>query len=126
MDWRDGSCFSGPGLPLPGITDPDTALLTQKTNTCKLFKKISIKLPGWLRAAPSAQPVRPPHHPMPRREVLGEAGICWRLLHPIPRKQDCPHQQVSEKCGAQICPAGWHCVGRVRLGLTVCRLVMKG
>lgn len=44
-----------------GITEPDNALLTHETNTCKLFKNISIKLPGWLRAAPSAQPVRPPH-----------------------------------------------------------------
>lgn len=41
-----------PGLALPwAITEPDKALLTHETNTCKLFKNISIKLPGWLRAA---------------------------------------------------------------------------
>lgn len=33
-----------------GITELDTALLTHRTNTCKLFKNVSIKLPGWLRA----------------------------------------------------------------------------
>lgn len=45
--------YLAPGLALPwAITEPDKALLTHETNTCKLFKKISIKLPGWLRAAP--------------------------------------------------------------------------
>lgn len=48
-----------------GITEPDTALLTHETNTCKLFKNISIKLPGWLRAALSTQPMRPPPHSSP-------------------------------------------------------------
>lgn len=62
-----------------GITEPDTALLTHETNTCKLFKNISIKLPGWLRAAPSTQPVRPPPPPhIPLWELLGEGKISSR------------------------------------------------
>lgn len=47
-----------------GITEPDTASLTHETNTCKLFKNISIKLPGWLRAAP-IHSARAPSSPQP-------------------------------------------------------------
>lgn len=51
-----------------GVTEPDKALLTHETNTCKLFKNISIKLPGWLRAAP-IRSARAPSPPIPLWEV---------------------------------------------------------
>lgn len=39
MDSRDRA-FSNPWTHCPeGVTEPDTASLTHKTNTCKLFKK---------------------------------------------------------------------------------------
>lgn len=58
-----------------GITEPDTALLTHETNTCKLFKNISIKLPGWLRAAP-IRSARAPSSPQPI--ILEEGKISSR------------------------------------------------
>lgn len=68
-----------------GITEPDTALLTHETNTCRLFKNISIKLPGWLRAAPihSAHAPSSPQPPILLWEVLGEAKISSRGFFPL-------------------------------------------
>lgn len=73
--------YLAPGLALPwAITEPDKALLTHETNTCKLFINISIKLPGWLRAAPihSAHAPSSTPPPIPLWEVLGEAKISSR------------------------------------------------
>lgn len=64
-----------------GITNLDTALLIHETNTCKLFKNISIKLPGWLRAIHllSAAPCPDPSLVW---EVLKEdQSLFWRPLY---------------------------------------------
>lgn len=58
-----GQNISSPTLGLLSQGD-HTALLTHETNTCKLFKNISIKLPGWLRAAP-IRSARAPSSPQP-------------------------------------------------------------
>lgn len=70
-----------PWVRLPmGITELDTALLTHKTNTCKLFKNISIKLPGWLRAI----------HPLSGAPSSPDPSPVWEVLkggqvHSLPR-----------------------------------------
>lgn len=67
----DSTCY-GTQVRYPiGITELDTALLTHKTNTCKLFKNISIKLPGWLRAIHPLSGAPSPA-PSPVWEVLKE------------------------------------------------------
>lgn len=74
MDSRDGSCFSGPWAPSPGITDPDTALLTQETNTCELFKKFNKA--AWLAPGRPIRSAHAPPHPIysGRLESLLEAS----------------------------------------------------
>lgn len=63
--------LSDPWVRLPmGITELDTALLTHKTNTCKLFKNISIKLPGWLRAI----------HPLSGAPSSPDPSPVWEVL----------------------------------------------
>lgn len=59
--------------PPRGITEPDTALLTHETNTCELFKNISIKLPGWLRAAP-IHSAPAPSSPSASHSTVGKGG----------------------------------------------------
>lgn len=86
--WTQGKehFLSNPWACYPvGITEPDTALLTHETNTCRLFKNISIKLPGWLRAAPihSARAPSSPQPPIPLWEVLGDAKISSRGFFPL-------------------------------------------
>lgn len=73
--------YPTPGLAVPG---DHTALLTHETNTCKLFKNISIKLPGWLRAAPirSARAPSSPQPPIPPWEVLRGGQNLFCTLFP--------------------------------------------
>lgn len=68
---------------------------------CRLFKKISIKLPGWLRAAPISS-AHAPSHPIPLRE----ARISVRgFFIPFPGNRTSHQgQQAAEKCGAWIGP----------------------
>lgn len=94
----DSTSYPTPWVRFPtGITELDTALLTHKTNTCKLFKDISIKLPGWLRAIHPLSGAPSSPDPCPVWEVLKEG----QSPHSLPRNSPVSGAAFRQAAGCQ-------------------------
>lgn len=87
-----------PRLALLQRSSNHTALLTHETDICKLFKVISIKLPGWLWTVlihSAHEPLSLLPLPCYKSRFLAKVSrsfgsfftLFWKLLHSFPQKQ---------------------------------------